>query len=56
MKKKVHKMKISRETLRHLDGPLVRHVAAGATDETCSNCEICRTDPCCTDGCDATTI
>jgi len=55
MKKKFQKMKLSRETLRHLDVSAVR--SAGAeTDETCSNCGICRTDPCCSDACDATVL
>jgi hypothetical protein len=53
--KKIHPMKLSRETLRHLDVSAVR--SAGAeTDATCSNCGICRTDPCCSDACDATAI
>jgi hypothetical protein len=52
--KKIHKLKLSRETLRHLDDTAIRHVAGGATDETCSNCNICRTDdPCCACVCDA---
>ena len=51
--KKIHKMKLSRETLRHLDAELGKHVVAGATEETCSYCGICRTDTCCTDGCEA---
>lgn len=52
MKKKIHKMKLSRETLRHLDDSAVEHVAGGATEETCSYCGICRTDdPCCANAC-----
>ena len=55
MKKKIRPLKLSRETLRHLDVSAVR-LAGGATEETCSYCGICRTDPCCSDPCDATSI
>jgi hypothetical protein len=52
--KKIHPMKLSRETLRRLDDSTVGPIAGGATAETCSYCGICRTDPCCTDPCEAT--
>jgi hypothetical protein len=51
MKKKFHKMKLSRETLGHLDDSTAKQVVGGLTEETCSYCGICRTDPCCTDAC-----
>lgn len=52
MKKKLQKIKLSRETLGQLGDSAVQQVAGGQTEETCSYCGICRTDdPCCSGDC-----
>ena len=50
MKKKIHKMKLSRETLRHLDDSSVQGAVGGVTLRApCSQGD--SVDVCCTDAC-----